>query len=107
MKNNTQEPSPEAKALSLYLMAFKSTSPAHKQSSKRINKFWRLVTRNEMSSADYLKEVKQMLDFYGGYRKVVEKTVQFYIKKTGAWKLKGNDKYCKDAKKIAEKLLKK
>ena len=39
--------------------------------------------------------------------KVVEKTVEFYIKKTGAWKLKGNDKYCKDAKKIAEKLLNK
>ena len=58
MKNNTQEPSPEAKALSLFLMAYKSTSSAHKQSSKRINKFWRLVTRNEMSSADYLKEVK-------------------------------------------------
>ena len=107
MKTNIQEPTPEAKALSLFLMAYKSTSSAHKESSKRINKFWRLVTRNEMNSADYLKEVKQMLDFYGGYNKVVEKTVQCYIKKTGAWKLKGNDKYCKDAKKIAEKLLKK
>jgi hypothetical protein len=107
MKNNIQEPTPEAKALSLFLMAYKSTSTAHKDSSKRINKFWRLVTRNEMSTVDYLKEVKQMLDFYGGYKSVVEKTVQFYIKKTGAWKLKGNDKYCKDAKKVAEKLLSK
>ena len=43
-------------------MAYKSTSSAHKESSKRINKFWRLVTRNEMNSAEYLKEVKILKD---------------------------------------------
>jgi hypothetical protein len=48
-----------------------------------------------------------MLDSYGGYLEVVEKTVKFYIEKTGEWKLNGNDKYCKDAKLIADKILKK
>ena len=43
MKNNIEEPTPEAKALSLFLMAYKSTSPTYKNASKRINKLWRLV----------------------------------------------------------------
>ncbi len=54
-----------------------------------------------------VKEIKDMLDSYGGYLEVVEKTVKFYIEKTGEWKLNGDDKYCKDAKLIADKILKK
>ena len=44
---------------------------------------------------------------YGGYSVVVEKTVQFYIETTGEWKLKGEDKYCMDAKVFVEKFAKK
>ncbi|MBT6870752.1 MAG: hypothetical protein HOA66_04770 [Candidatus Marinimicrobia bacterium] len=47
-----------------------------------------------------------MLTSYGGYSDVVEKTVRYYIEKTGEWKLQGDDKYCLDAQKIADKLLK-
>ena len=48
-----------------------------------------------------------MLTSYGGYSEVVEKTVRFYIEKTGEWKLEGDDKYCRDAQQIADKMLKK
>jgi hypothetical protein len=50
--------------------------------------------------------VQNMLTSYGGYSAVVEKTVRFYIEKTGEWNLQGNDKYCLDAQKIADKILK-
>ena len=53
-----------------------------------------------------MKEVQNMLTLYGGYSDVVEKTVRFYIEKTGEWKLKGDDKYCLDAQIIADKLSK-
>jgi len=33
--------------------------------------------------------------------------VKFYIEKTGEWKLKGDDKYCLDAKEVADKILSK
>lgn len=105
MKNKSEKPSAEAKALSLYLMAFKSTSPVHKEKSKRINRLWSQVTNGELSNSDYLEKVKSMLTTFGGYSEVVEKTVQFYIEKTGEWKLKGNDKYCIDANQIADKIL--
>ncbi len=107
MKNKLEKPSPEAKALSLFLMAYKKTSPIHKEKSKRINRLWSLVAKDELSMIDYLKEVKNMLTSFGGYSEVVEKTVRFYIKKTGEWKLEGDDKYCLDARQIADKVLNK
>ncbi|BAX81226.1 hypothetical protein [Labilibaculum antarcticum] len=51
--------------------------------------------------------VQNMLTSYGGYSEVVEKTIRFYIEKTGEWKLEGNHKYCRDAKQIENKGLKK
>ena len=107
MKKNTEKPSPEAKALSLFLMAYKTTSPTFKEKSKRMNRLWGLVTADELSKSDYIEEVRNMLRSYGGYSEVVEKTVRFYIKKTGEWKLKGDDKYCRDAKEIADRIMKK
>jgi hypothetical protein len=101
-----KKPSPEAKALSLFLMAYKKTNPIYKEKSKRINRLWDLVVSDELSKSDYIKEVKNMLALYGGYSEVVEKTVKFYIEKTGVWKLEGDDKYCRDAKQIADKILK-
>lgn len=102
-----EKPSAEAKALSLFLMAYKSTSPVFKEKAKRINKLWDLVIADELSKEDYLTEVNSTLNSYGGYSEVIEKTVKFYIEKSGEWNLKGDDKYCTDAKKIADKMLKK
>ena len=107
MKNKLEKPSPEAKALSLFLMAFKTTSPTYKEQSKRINRLWSLVVKEELSSSEYMEKVQSMLTLNGGYSMVVEKTVRFYIEKTGEWKLEGDDKYCVDANQIAEKILKK
>ena len=99
------KPTPEAKALSLFLMAFKTTSPKFKDKSQRINRLWDLVKTNKLSKEEYLQEVNKMLTGYGGYQQVVEKTVRFYIEKTGTWKLQGNDQYCQDAKEIADKII--
>jgi hypothetical protein len=107
MEKNTEKPSPEAKALSLFLMAHKSENPTYKENAKRINKQWDLVKTDELSKSDYLEEVQKMLESYGGYAEVVEKTVKYYIDKTGEWKLKGDDKYCNDAKEVADKILSK
>ena len=107
MKKNIEKPSPEAKALSLFLMAYKTISPIYKDKSKHINKRWDLVKNNELSRSDYMEEVQNMLTSYGGYSEVVEKTVRFYIEKTGEWKLQGDDKYSLDAKQIADKILNK
>ena len=107
MKKNTEKPSPEAKALSLFFMAYKTIDPVYKEKNKRINKQWDLVKMDELSMTDYMQEVQSMLDSYGGYSEVVEKTVKFYIEKTGKWTLQGDDKYCLDAKKIADKILNK
>jgi hypothetical protein len=103
---HTDKPSPEVKALSLFLMAHKNTSQAYKEKSKRINKLWSQVLAGGTTKSVYLEEVQNMLDFFGGYPAVVEKTVKFYIEKTGEWKLEGNDKYCLDAKKVADEILK-
>tara|TARA_B110000046_G_scaffold48975_1_gene54443 strand:+ start:656 stop:973 length:318 start_codon:yes stop_codon:yes gene_type:complete len=100
------KPTPEAKALSLFLMAYKTKSPSYKEKSKRINRLWKLVSTEELSNADYMEEVQSMLESYGGYSEVVEKTVQFYIEKTGEWKLQGDDKYCIYAQEIANRILK-
>jgi len=107
MKNKLEKPTPEAKALSLFLMAFKKESTAHKEKSKRMNKLWGQVTREEVSMRDYLKEVEKTLASFGGYTEVIWKTVKYYIKKTGEWTLEGDDKYCVDAREIATKILKK
>jgi len=107
MNKKIEKPSPEAKALSLFLMAYKTIKPIYKEQSKRINKAWDRVMKNELSKTDYFAEVQKMLALYGGYSAVVEKTVKFYIEKTGEWKLEGTDKYCLDAKQIADKILKK
>jgi len=107
MKKKSVKPTPEAKALSLYLMAFKNTKPIYKEKAKWINKQWDRVQDNELSMEDYMEEVRSMLDAYGGYSKVVEDTVWHYIKKTGEWTLKGDDKYCLDAKKFADEILNK
>ena len=104
MKKNMGKPSPEAKALSLFLMAYKTINPIYKDKSKRINRRWDLVKNNELSRSDYMEEVQNMLTSYGGYSEVVEKTVRFYIEKTGEWKLQGDDKYCLDARQIADKI---
>ncbi len=99
-----KKPSPEAKALSLFLMAFKKTNPMYREKSKRINKLWNLVGTGEFNKSAYDEEVQNMLNSFGGYLEVVEKTVRFYIDNTGEWKLRGDDKYCTDAKQIADKL---
>ncbi|MCA1762223.1 MAG: hypothetical protein LC664_04410, partial [Flavobacteriales bacterium] len=93
MKKNTHKPSPQAKALSLFLMAYKEKNPFYKEELKRINKQWDLLRNRKINSDAYLKEVETMLAKYGGYDEVVEKTVRFYIDKTGEWKLNGDDPY--------------
>lgn len=107
MKKRIEKPSPEAKALSLFLMAYKTKSPIYKNNAQRINRLWDLVKTNELDKNDYMKEVQNMLSSYGGYSEVVEKTVRFYIEKTGEWKLQGDDKYCQDAKRFADEILNK
>lgn len=98
-------PSPEAKALSLFFMAFKAKSPIYKEKSKRINKLWDLVKAGKLKDEHYIIELNSLLEDYGGYDAVVEKTVKFYIDTTGAWKSNGEDKYSQDAKAVADKLL--
>lgn len=107
MKKNIEKPSPEAKALSLFLMAYKTKDNSYKEKSKRINRLWDLVMTDKLGRNDYFEEVQNMLNSYGGYAEVVEKTVRFYIEKTGEWTLSGNDKYCRDAKIVADTILKK
>lgn len=102
MENNTEKPSPEAKALSLFLMAYKTKDPIYKEKSKRINRLFDLVKSKELTKEEYLEEVDNMLDLYGGYKAVIEKTIQYYIDKTGEWKSRGDDQYAEDAKKIAQ-----
>lgn len=104
MERNSEKPTPEAKALSLFLMAYKTKDPKFKEKSKRINRLFDLVKRDEMDKEEYMEEVNGMLDANGGYDAVVEKTVQFYINKSGEWKLKGDDKYCQDAQKVADRI---
>jgi len=107
MKKNTVKPSPEAKALSLFLMAYKTIDPIYKEKAKRINKLWDMVKIDKLSSSEYMEEVQNTLASYGGYSEVIEKTVRFYIEKTGEWKSQGDDKYYLDAKQIADKIMNK
>ncbi len=107
MKKNSPKPSAEAKALSLFLMAHKTINPKFKEQSKRINRLWSLVKHKELDNDEYMVEVNNMLNSNGGYLEVVEKTVKYYIEKTGKWTLEGDDKYCKDAYNFVDKYLKK
>lgn len=107
MKKKLEKPSPEAKALSLFLMAYKTINPIYKEKSKRINKRWDMVGLGQLSKEDYTTEVQEMLSSYGGYAVVVEKTVRYYIEKTGEWKSNGEDKYSLDAREVADKILNK
>ena len=107
MKKNINKPSQEAKALSLFLMAYKTKDPIYKEKSKWINRRWVMVSLGKITKDEYTLEVNNLLTEYGGYDEVVEKTVKYYIDKTGEWTLKGNDKYCLDAQKFADKLMKK
>lgn len=107
MKDLNLKPSPEAKALSLFLMAFKASKPAIKEQAKRMNKQWDRVKEGELSKEEYDVKVKSVLQSHGGYEKVLKDTVYFYIKKTGKWTLTGDDKYCRDAQELADKILKK
>ncbi|MGB1039801.1 MAG: hypothetical protein ACPGVD_02925 [Flavobacteriales bacterium] len=106
MKKEFEKPSPEAKALSLFLMAYKSKDPEYKEKSKRINKQWDLLKTDKISKTDYMTEVQSMLDLYGGYEGVIEKTILYYVEKTGEWKSSGDDQYSKDAQAIAKRILK-
>ncbi|TRX70203.1 hypothetical protein [Carboxylicivirga sp. M1479] len=107
INRRTEKPSAEAKALSLYLMAFKSTDSACKEQSKRMKRLWDIVLENDARMKDYVKEVQKLLAVHGGYEKVVEKTVKHFVEKTGEWKLKGDDKFCVDAQRVADDLKKK
>ncbi len=107
MASNIEKPTPEAKALSLFLMAHKASDNEIKEKSKRINRQWKLVLAGELDKKEYDKKVISMLNTFGGYEKVVEKTVKYYVDKTGEWTLKGDDKYCQDAQLVANNLLNK
>ena len=104
-RRESKVPTPEAKALSFFLMAYKTIKPVYKEQAKYINRSWDLVNINKLSFDDYQEEVKDMLETLGGYEVVLEKTVKFYIHKTGEWKMNGQDKYCQDAKVVAEKIM--
>ncbi len=104
MEKHTEKPSPEAKALSLFLMAYKAKDPIYKEKSKRINRLFDLVKTKDLTKEEYLLEVDNMLNLYGGYNAVIEKTIQFYVDKTGEWKSRGDDQYAEDAKKIAARM---
>ncbi|HAV24824.1 MAG TPA: hypothetical protein DCX01_01480 [Bacteroidetes bacterium] len=105
MENKREKPTPEAKALSLYLMAHKSSDNAIKDKSRKMNKRWDMVVAGELEKTAYQEEVQAALTFYGGYKEVIEKTVKFYIDKFGEWKSQGDDQYGVDAQQIADKLL--
>ena len=66
-----------------------------------------MVQSRELSRTEYQEKVQKMLTSYGGYSEVLEKTVKHYIKTTGEWTMKGDDKYCQDARKVADGILKK
>lgn len=104
MTSSSEKPTAEAKALSLFLMAFKAKNPVYKEKLKRINRQWDLVKHDELNNVDYQKEVNSMLTGFGGYNVILEKTVQHYINTKGDWQLNGDDQYCKDAQKVADKI---
>ena len=82
MKKNNHTPTPEAKALSLYLMAFKASNPALKEQAKRMNKEWDRVKEALLTKEDYAVKVESILRSHGGYDKVLKDTVYHFIKKS-------------------------
>lgn len=100
----SEKPSPEAKALSLFLMAYKNKDPKYKEDLKRINRQWDLFKAGELNQKDYLREVQALLKSHGGYTEVVEKTVRYYIDTTGTWTLEGEEQYHKDAQAVADRI---
>ncbi len=105
MEDNKQKPTPEAKALSLFLMTFKSENQQYKDKARQVKNRRDMVLSGDLDKDKYQNEVKGILATYGGYTKVIEKTVQHYINKFGEYKSQGDDKYAKDAQAIAEKLM--
>jgi hypothetical protein len=105
MEENREKPTPEAKALSLFLMAFKSDNQSYKDKSRQMKNRLDLVSAGKLDKDTYQNEVKSALVSYGGYTDVIEKTVKFYIEKFGEYKSQGDDKYSQDAQAIAEKLM--
>lgn len=104
MSNQTIKPTPEAKALSLFFMAYKAKSASFKEKAKRINKRWDLVRIEKITMDEYMEEINNTLAEYGGYEEVIEKTIRFYIENHGGWKSTGNDKYSEDAIRILERI---
>jgi len=72
-KSSKSSPTPEAKALSLFLMAYKTKDLSYKEHAKRINRMWDQVKYGELRKEDYQEEVVKALTSYGGYDAVVEK----------------------------------
>ncbi|HAY87816.1 MAG TPA: hypothetical protein DCY51_00065 [Bacteroidetes bacterium] len=107
MEENREKPTPEAKALSLFLMAYKSTNQTYKDKARHIKNRLDLVVAGKLDKDTYQNEIKDALTSYGGYTEVIEKTVKFYIDKFGEYKSQGDDKYSIDAQAIAEKLMNK
>jgi len=105
MEENREKPTPEAKALSLFLMAYKSTNQTYKDKARQIRNRRDMVLAGELDPDMYQHEIKETLASYGGYTEVIEKTVQFYIDKFGEYKSQGDDQYAQDAMTIAEKLM--
>ena len=104
MEKTTEKPSAQAKALSLFLMAYKTKDNAFKEKLKRINRLYDLVKTNDLEKEEYAKEVDSLLDLDGGYEAVIVKTILYYLDKIGEWKSRGEDQYAVDAKKIAKKM---
>ena len=67
MNKTTNKPSAEAKALSLFLMAYKTKDPVYKEKSKRINRLWSLVKYGEMRKEDYVLELDKMIKSWHNY----------------------------------------
>jgi hypothetical protein len=105
MEENREKPTPEAKALSLFLMAYKSDNQSYKDKARQMKNRLDLVLGGKLDKDTYQNEVKSALASYGGYTDVIEKTVKFYIEKFGEYKSQGDDKYSQDAQAIAEKLM--
>lgn len=105
MEEKREKPTPEAKALSLFLMAYKSDNQSYKDKARQMKNRLDLVLGGKLDKDTYQNEVKSALASYGGYTDVIEKTVKFYIEKFGEYKSQGDDKYSQDAQAIAEKLM--
>jgi len=87
MKNNLEKPAPEAKALSLFLMAHKNVGSEHKENANYIKELWSMVLNGKLDQRKYSQEVSAMVKFYGGDEKGVENKVKYFFYKNGEVKL--------------------